>query len=296
MNGISVDKRYKGLHYEVGQLPKKLVDSTFYWQLPHDVRRCIYFLFSPIRIERLRRFRTRKPENSNAQSLRPFYDTKSIFVHIPKAAGISVGYSLYGRKTGDHRTILDYQLCCPKKTFESFFKFSFVRNPWDRLFSAYSYMKKGGRNNQDLEWSKKYLSQYNSFEEFVTDWINEDNINLGLHFKPQYKFICSQGNNLEVDFICYFENIEDDYKYIRNKLNIGQDLVFENKTTSKKKDYRDYYTDETKEIVRSVYQKDIELFGYNFDGSSLHSQLAQRAKNFPDAPQVSKDNTPQTTK
>ena len=49
-----------------------------------------------------------------------------------------------------------------------------------------------------------------------------------------------------------------------------------NKTKTRKKDYKEHYTEETRDIVGEVYRKDVELFGYTFDNSTLPERLAQR--------------------
>lgn len=269
MNNRYLEKRYRGLHYEVGQLPACLIFSPFYWSLPYKIRRFLFVILSPHSLRRIYWLRSIQPENLNNQTLTPFRNTQSIFVHVPKSAGISIGYSLYGRKTGDHRTIADYKLCFKKDEFKSFFKFTFVRNPWDRLVSAYLYMKNGGRNKEDYDWSTKVLSPYKNFEEFVIGWLKEENIRQGLHFRPQYEFLCSKGSTIEVDFIGHFENIANDYDYIKSKIGMGRELGCYNKTGNKKKDYRRYYTGRTKEIVEYIYREDIKLFGYDFNNRSL---------------------------
>ena len=272
---MDLQKRYQGLHYEVGQLPERLIESSTYWKLPYNLRRLLHVTCAPGSFRYLHRMRKAWPENLNNPSLKPFCDTQSIFVHVPKAAGISVGFSLYGRKTGDHRTIADYKLCFGKKEFDSFFKFTFVRNPWDRLLSAYMYLKGGGRNESDYKWSVKYLSSYTTFEAFVTDWVNKDNIRLGLHFRPQFEFLCDEDGVPEVDFVGYYESINSDYEYIKQKIGSGGKLTSNNKT-SNKKDYRQYYSDRTIAIVESVYSDDIRIFGYTFDGLANSMALGNR--------------------
>lgn len=54
----------------------------------------------------------------------------------------------------------------------------------------------------------------------MIDWVNRKNINMGLHFKPQYQFLCTKKLEIEVDYVGYFENIESDYEYIQSRLNI----------------------------------------------------------------------------
>lgn len=276
MNSRKLEKRYKGLHYEVGRLPDRLISSPLYWNLPYETRRLLYAVLSPSSIRRIHKLRSMQSENLNTPTLKPFCDTQSIFVHIPKSAGISLGFSLYGRKTGDHRTIADYKLCFSQSEFESFFKFTFVRNPWDRLLSAYLYMKDGGRNKQDHDWSSQFLSPYNSFDEFVSGWVNEANVRRGLHFRPQYEFLCANGSTPEVDSICYFETIAADYEYVRSIIGTGSELVARNRTANKKKDYRHYYTKRTREIVEYVYRDDIRIFGYDFENTSLNDPLTKR--------------------
>ena len=112
--------------------------------------------------------------------------------------------------------------------------------------------------------------------------MNTSNINKYVHFVPQYKFLCTPNDDkFLVDFLGFFENIQDDFEYIKNKLALDDNLavLHENKTTSNNKqlDYRDFYTNETREIVAAVYKKDIELLGYNFDNSSLKKQLTNRS-------------------
>jgi len=244
--------------------------EELFWNFPYETRRKLFKLLRKNNFMNLMKMRANVPEKLFEPTFEPFVRNKCIFVHIPKAAGISIGYSLFGRHTGNHRTIKEYQIIFSKEEFDSFFKFTFVRNPWDRLASAYMFMKKGGRNSFDAEWAEKYLTQFNDFEDFVLNWVNTDNINLGAHIKPQYKFVTTNNiKKVDVDFVGYFETIENDYEYIRQQLGFGSKLEVKNKTTDKRNDFREYYSDKMIQIVEDAYREDIELFGYNFDNSSI---------------------------
>jgi len=257
-------------------LIEKEIVSKIFWRLPYEMRRSLFMVINPFKYHLLNSLRTKSPEKLNAATFKPFIDNKCIFIHIPKASGISIGYSLFGRHTGNHTTITEYQIAFDQDEFNSFFKFTFVRNPWDRLLSAFLFMKSGGRNKFDCQWAEKYLSPYRNFDDFVKEWVNRINIDMGIHFKPQYKFITTpKGLNPEVDFIGYFENVSNDYEYIRNKLRIGNKLIYRNKTIGKVSDYRSYYSDKTIEIVSDVYREDIELFGYDFENSSLKKRALE---------------------
>ena len=196
-------------------------------------------------------------------TLESFYKYKCIFVHIPKCAGISVANTLFGNKAYGHLPIIGYQKIFTTQEFENFFKFTFVRNPWDRLVSAYHFLKNGGFDEIDRAWSKENLSKFDSFEEFVCDWISNDgNIWTYNHFIPQYHFILDANGDSLMDCIGDIENLEEDFKDISKILGINSTLQHLN--VSKRGSYRKYYTPTSRKIVEEIYKHDIALFDYKF--------------------------------
>lgn len=214
---------------------------------------------------------------SDGYSYRGFDEKKAIFIHIPKCAGVSVNRSIFGDLGGGHNTIEEYISIFEPKFLTRYFKFTIVRNPWDRVVSAYFFLKKGGFSAKDSEWFNEELKNYSSFEEFVINWVNEHNIWKWHHFRPQHHYLLDSGRKLNIDFIGYFENIEEDFKLITTELNLDLSLPSTNK--SHHRCYMDYYNEETKEIVRKAYANDIKLLGYTFDNTSLHEQLSNRKLN-----------------
>lgn len=186
---------------------------------------------------------------------------RCIFIHIPKAAGTSVAKTLFA--TGSrHVRYTKYERANPKK-FEQYFKFSFVRNPWDRLYSAYSFLKKGGMIDMDRVWAAEHLASYSDFGSFVRGWVNEENIQTWVHFLPQCYFICDSEGKVMMDFVGRMENMENDFAYVADRLGCTKNLAKVN--TGNNRHYSTYYDEETREIVRRVYARDIELFGYSFE-------------------------------
>jgi hypothetical protein len=188
---------------------------------------------------------------------------KCIFVHIPKNAGLSVCYTLFGNTGGSHRKVKDYKEIFSPKTFKRYFKFTFVRNPWDRLVSTYFFLKNGGLTEKDRIWAEQNILQYTNFDDFIINWLTKENINKSLHFQHQHVFLENNSGELEIDFIGRFENLDEDFKYVINKIGIDRSLKKTN-TSKRKKSYKEYYSEETKAIVSEVYRKDIELFKYTF--------------------------------
>jgi hypothetical protein len=251
--------------------------------LHHNLRRFLYSKRWTENYNYHQRLRTICSEEN--YSYLPFDKFNCIFVHIPKAAGVSIAKGLFDNLAGGHATINDYQIIFSKKQFDSYFKFTFVRNPWDRAYSAYNFLCKGGFNDKDKAWASKYLSDCHSFEDFIVNYLPKEQIMQSIHFKPQSDFICTNnGQSLNIDFIGFFENIADDYNLISNSmLNTTsikpKTLKQENRTDiNNKKSYINAYTKETESIIAKLYNSDIELLGYTFDNSSLPMQISNRMK------------------
>jgi len=197
-------------------------------------------------------------------SLKGYDELECIFVHIPKAAGISINKALFGNYGGGHRTAQNYKRIFGPKLFKRYYKITFVRNPYTRLLSAYEYLIQGGfyLNKKDKTWAEKNISKYGSFDEFVKKWINEENIWNYVHFMPQYYFICDSDLNSMVDFIGKVENIDEDFDKVCRKLQIKNRLYHLNKR-NKKKNWKVYYSDYSLKKVYDIYKIDFNKFNYS---------------------------------
>jgi len=215
-----------------------------------------------IKIINLRYLRYRHPLDMYPAS---FDRHKCIFFHIPKAAGTSVSLSLFGYQVG-HLSFDQMYYSNPKKASE-YFKFTFVRNPWSRLVSAYQFLSAGGMNPTDKIWAENNLIKNEGFNEFVLRWVNDENINSYIHFIPQYKFITDRNGVIRADFVGKTENFQKDFEIISSEIGMKSTLLHSNKSNNSlnNKSYTAFYDNVSKEIVASVYQRDIELFGYKFD-------------------------------
>lgn len=140
-----------------------------------------------------------------------------------------------------------------------------MRNPWDRLYSAYGFLKKGGINHLDEQFSKQVLEEVETFEDFVMQWLTPERVNSWVHFLPQYTFITNDKGELVVDFVGRFENFETDFEIITKHIGVHVPLIHLNRTKDKKiQSYKEVYTDAMQTKVGELYEKDVNLFNYKF--------------------------------
>jgi chondroitin 4-sulfotransferase 11 len=160
-----------------------------------------------------------------------------------------------------------------KDEWKNYFKFTFTRNPFDRMVSLWNYMHKSLEmyknkcEEEGLDWKpdhyhwiencQKVTSKCKTFKEYVKYTAYGS---LGINSVFAYAF---DEDEKFVDFIGRFENLQEDFDIVCDKIGIPQQqLPHKNKT--KHKHYTVYYDDETREIVAKKYAKDIEHFGYKF--------------------------------
>ncbi len=240
---------------------------TYYLSLLPDaisyrLRRLKFMVFQRERYLKFKRLRM--GISSEGYSLVPFDELQCIFIHIPKCAGQSVRATLFNDLQPGHINVYTYQQIFPRSIYNKYFKFSIVRNPWDRLVSAYFFMKSGGAHKKDLDWAEENLGSFTDFPTFVKYGLPLAKIQTWPHFRPQVEFLKGQNEKIELDYIGRFENIENDFDYIRKRLGVKTELLYVNRTKSKRDPYQTYYSDEIREIAAEVYKEDIEAFDYKF--------------------------------
>ncbi|CAH7388204.1 conserved hypothetical protein [Vibrio chagasii] len=191
-------------------------------------------------------------------------DAKCIYIHVPKAAGTSINRAIYGRTLG-HYKAREISSKFPS-LYENSFVFSFVRNPWSRLLSAYKFVKKGRTETMGVRNLKQYqVPEFESFERFLMEWLPKKKLNeLDFIFQPQYLFLLNENRQPIVDFIGKIENFDDDIEFVEGRLGYSLDIEHHNST----KDggcYKDEYKNKAMiNMVRELYSEDIKIFGYEF--------------------------------
>ena len=192
-----------------------------------------------------------------------------IFVHIPRCAGTAMKTALF-EQLGGHLTSSEWRKRCSER-WRDYFKFTFIRNPWDRTVSNYEYARMSnsfwhGGSDKPLH-PKHQVLQEASFDEFVDllyrgqlpiDVVGQDQGDRHL-FSLRY-FI---GDGCEMDFIGRLENLAADFKIVCDHLGL-EDVELPVLNASSRRPYSEYYCRDTRRKVGEVYRADIRTFGFDF--------------------------------
>ena len=202
-------------------------------------------------------------------------DYKCIYLHIPKNGGISIQTILFHSYSRvGHKSLLHYKLY-NKEKFNNYYKFTFVRNPWDRLVSAFHFLVKGGLDSNETNvkiWADQLkIYGINDFENFVLSMTDADFCKTFLsyrHFRPQHLWLIDEHGELAVDFICKIENFDAGMENLKNILGLHTNYTANNhikRNVTNHDNYKNLYSAKMKKIVEEFYKKDIELFNYDFE-------------------------------
>lgn len=198
---------------------------------------------------------------------------RCIFIHVPKTAGKSLltlfGLPVMGRDYRgelehiedpyDHIPVTRY---AGRPYFDEYFKFAIVRNPWDRVVSAFHYLDAGGANALDARFRQEHLAEYEGdFARFVDDL---PRVLKTRHFMPQTRLVCDEDGRILVDYLGRFENLAATVDLVAERCGLGE-VTLPYTNASRHAPYQEYYDDATRRRVAEVYARDVRLLGYAFE-------------------------------
>ena len=145
-----------------------------------------------------------------------------------------------------------------KEYDESAYKFSFVRNPYDRAVSMCFYTRRrrladpvgGGDPSSFLTFCRTYLGR--GFEP------------IGLYHyvgNSTYGPMSSWMKNVKMDFIGRFENIDADFAKLARRIGM-KGTKLPKIRQSRHGPFDSYYCEETRDIVNKAFGEDFERFNY----------------------------------
>ena len=189
------------------------------------------------------------------------------YVAVPKVGSYSIhdyfGHSIHPEPTEHHmgvkRLLREYPRCADYNIF------GFVRNPWSKVVSTYFdfTLRRIYQYSAKVREDKPLLSEFEDFEAFCHELKDSPRWSQDIFFVPQSELLIKEDDN-PVDFIGRFENLQEDFNVICDRFGLPrQNLNFRNKGMYRK-DYREYYTNSSRQAISDFYKKDVERFGYEF--------------------------------
>ena len=199
---------------------------------------------------------------------------KLLMVHIPKCAGITMNLIIglnnpkfFGNHYGHHHANFIKNMMGDK--YKNYTSFCIIRNPWDKLWSSYNFMKSGSEfkrnNNNNLKSFEDYIFDIYDTKKYLN--VNSKINGTDLYHHKQSNWITNKGNDKIVDIIGKFEDLSSLVETIENDFNmngLSERLKNTHSNRTKKINYQDVYTDDMVSMVREMYVDDIKLGNYEF--------------------------------
>lgn len=161
---------------------------------------------------------------------------------IPEIAAIDHG----------HVTAMEMQPALDERAWREYFKFSFVRNPWERFVSCAFF--KNTRRPFFLAQPRRYLKLL----------LESPSTMSGLFYRPQLGFLGDAEDRLAVDYVGRFESLQDDFDRVCRQVGLPP-TALTHLNRSRHEPAGRYYDDELKRKVEQHYARDIRAFDYRFE-------------------------------
>lgn len=157
-----------------------------------------------------------------------------------------------------HAAASDAQKELPHAIFSSYYKFAFVRNPWDWQVSMYHFIL-----NEPTHLRHNLVVSLGSFERYL-DWVlaTPSPYPKGAT-KHQYETLADDAGRLLVDYVGRYETLAQDFAQVCQQVGLTVELPHLN--SSRHSNYRAYYNERSRQMVAEHFATDIHLFGYTFD-------------------------------
>ena len=160
-----------------------------------------------------------------------------------------------------HLTLAQVRPHIPAEDFDAYFKFGFVRNPFDRFISYCAFMT---RDQDIFARDPQAVMRHLLFVEPPRGHIL---------FQPQHSFFTDADGKLLSDQVGRIEQMQASYDAICTRIGIPS-RALDKVNSTRRGDYRDYYDQQLIDGVTALYARDLELFDYSFEGSGDAPQSA----------------------
>ena len=184
--------------------------------------------------------------------------TNTVFIHIPKSAGVSISQTIYGAQIG-HLKWFNIQSWDPL-VYENALKLTVCRNPLNRFCSAFRFLSAGGINEKDAAFAEQILGGCGDINEFVSSLKDEDyrrQVMGKVHFQPQHPFFCSEDGVVKVNYVLRFEHLQEE---LANLMPVFHDRALPHLNQYEGPSQTNLTAD-SEALLREIYKEDIEILG-----------------------------------
>lgn len=193
---------------------------------------------------------------------------KLAFIHIPKTGGTSIETNIIGHSNPEdtkHLTATQMKQHINEQQpdeWNNYHKFTVIRNPWDLVVSWWRWRVKQAKEKQ--AWCEDTSQGFNTFLANHPDIIPGHYLN---YFDPglTYMDYISINDKVIVDTILRFENLQDDWCLFIEKLKLPFNSKLPHINKTQRKHYSYYYDKHTVDLVYRKFQKEIDMFDYEFE-------------------------------
>ncbi|PLR18886.1 hypothetical protein SGCZBJ_24950 [Caulobacter zeae] len=190
---------------------------------------------------------------------------RCIFVHIPRCAGTSIetwisGGDWWTIDAGSKHLLASQAKAAYAEFWDDYFKFSIVRNPYDRVISCLKYAEHFGLV-QGEDGQVDFSTYHARFGEAVVLEHDHRFFDRAQLLSPRHRPGSVYGNILdeELDFVARFETLAADMEIVRQATGIADPFGHHVENSERK---RPALPPETIEIVNKIYDADFDAFNY----------------------------------
>lgn len=222
---------------------------------------------------------------------------KFIFLHIPKAAGILLTDALakstkwndiviggtdfgesaewyYNFNLDKHSSAYKTQSVVGQDIWDKYFKFTFVRHPYTRAISTYTYLQRMAQIKNFKGCIKAILSTHGirkwpvaqayTETKSSSDFIRHEKFKSAFFTASQTQYLVDSSKEVNLDFIGKLENLQEDFSELSTKINL-KNVNLEKKNISKQSFFlkKPFLTENDYSYLEALYKKDFENFDYD---------------------------------
>ena len=187
---------------------------------------------------------------------------------------------------GRHATLKRVRKRLGDELWDDYFKFAITRNPWDLVVSQYFWATRSepeqgyrgavGRSLRrfltrpvkmrknvrtlGMSLAKAFLKMdVVTFDFFVAHMLR--------YYEPNDPFYFEPSGAVGLDFLIRYENLQDDFMSVCERIGLPQSALpsLKTKSRSERRHYSTCYDDRTRELVAKIYHRHVEHFGYQFE-------------------------------